>query len=68
MPLEVVRRSWDIEIVARPPMVPLTPHVVRHHTTHAHPVVCVECARALSPEHATRNDAGEWICKDGACT
>jgi hypothetical protein len=50
-----------IEVVA-PCMESLTPNAVRHHTTHAHSIVCVECARALSPEQARQNDAGEWVC------
>jgi len=66
MIVEVVRNRdarRGVEIVA-PVTERLTANSVRHHTTHAHSVVCVECARALSPEQARQDDAGESVCEN----
>ena len=50
-----------IQVIA-PVMERLTPNVVRHHTTHARSLVCVECGRALAPNQVECNDADEVVC------
>ena len=66
MIVEVVRTRDSrkgVQVVS-PSLERLTPDAVRHHTTHAHPVVCVECSRALSPEQVGMREASGVVCVD----
>ena len=50
--------------VDAPSIVRLDENIVRHHTTHHHQLVCVECDKAVDGRHATRDSAGKVVCKN----